>query len=121
MELFKVDKLNTAVEKLYDECIKSNFIINNELIKIEDAYDRILYEDIKSTEDVPNFDKSVVDGYAVIASDTSGATETIPTFLEVISEGQMGVEQNSVLTSGKCTYVPTGGMLPKNADAVVMI
>lgn len=121
MKLFKVDKLNDAIEKLYKECINSSFSIDKELIKIEDAYDRIIYDDIKATEDVPMFDKSVVDGYAVIASDTQGATETVPTFLDLVSEGQMGIEQKTILKSGECAYVPTGAMLPNNADAVVMI
>lgn len=121
MELFKVDKLNESVDKIYNECINSDFAVKKELIKIEEAFGRILAEDIVATEDSPMFDKSVVDGYAVIASDTSGATETIPTFLEIISVGQMGVPETVELVSGQCAYVPTGGMLPKNADAVVMI
>jgi molybdopterin molybdotransferase len=121
MELFEVDKLSESIDKIINECIDSNFVVEKELINIEDAYGRILSEDIISTEDSPMFNKSVVDGYAVIASDTSGATETIPTFLEIVSNGKMGVEQKTVLGSGQCAYVPTGGMLPENADAVVMI
>lgn len=121
MELFEVDKLNESIDKIINECNNSGFVVSKEVINIEDAYGRILAEDITSTEDSPMFDKSVVDGFAVIASDTSGATETIPTFLNIVSDGQMGVEQTASLKSGECAYVPTGGMLPKNADAVVMI
>ena len=121
MELFTVDKLNNAIDKIYNECINSDYHIDTEIIDIRDSLDRILSKDIISKEDVPGFNKSVVDGYAVIASDTNAATETIPTFLEIVGETKMGQPIDIKLKSGQTVYVPTGAMVPENADAVVMI
>ena len=90
MDLFKVDKLNIAIDKLYNECINSGYHIDTEIIDVRDALGRIIPNDILSNEDVPAFNKSVVYGYAVIASDTNAATDTIPTFLEIVGESKMG-------------------------------
>lgn len=120
-ELLKVDDLDKALEKLYKEYINYNFSIPTVKVSVKDAYDRILAEDVYAKYDVPGFDKSTVDGYAVIAKDTDGASDTIPTFLNITGEAQMGENMNLSINSGECIYVPTGAMIPKNADACVMV
>ncbi len=95
-------------------------IIQAETIDIEDSYGRILAEDIYSPEDLPGFDRSTVDGYALISEDTFGAKETSPAYLQVKGDILMGVEVNIEITRGECLRVPTGGMLPSGADAVIM-
>lgn len=62
-----------------------------------------------------------MDGYAVVAADTQGVTESIPVFLEVIEEVSIGTAPQKQIKPGQATYVPTGGMLPEGADAMVMI
>ena len=121
IDLLKVDSLDEAIDKLYNQCIDNNYIIDIEEIDVKDSYGRVLAEDIVSKIDVPEFDRSVVDGFAVIAKDTEGATESIPTFLNVVAESKMGEVCDININSGECVYVPTGAMLPKNADSCVMV
>ena len=92
-----------------------------EKITIENAVGRILCEDATAQENVPNFYRSTVDGYAVKATDTQCATDSIPTFLRIVEDVKIGYEAKSTIKSGECAYVPTGGMLPAGADAMVMI
>ena len=70
---------------------------------------------------MPGFRKSTVDGYAVMAKNTQGVTDSIPVFLEVVGEVLMGQSPGIDIRDGQAVYVPTGGMLPDGADAVVMI
>lgn len=90
-------------------------------IKIEDFYQRILSRDICSPEDLPQFARSTVDGFAVDSSDTFGAAEGLPSYLNVAGEILMGEEPSFEIKKGTLAKIATGGMLPKGADAVVMI
>ncbi len=81
----------------------------------------IAAEDVRSPEDVPPFDRSTVDGYAASYKDTSAASPSVPSILALKGESRMGEATGEVLSSGECFYVPTGGMLPAGADAVLMI
>lgn len=121
LDLLKVDSLQETIDKLYNQCVSNNFVIDTEEIDVKDAYGRVLAKDIISTVDVPEFDRSVVDGYAVLAKDTEGATESIPTFLKIVGESKMGEVCKLSINSDECVYVPTGAMLPKNANACVMV
>ena len=119
MKLLVVDTLEDARDKMMkaigDRKMKS------EKVKITEALGRVLSEDIYSINPVPDFRRSSVDGYAVMAKDTQGATESLPVFLEVVEEVLMGQGAEAVIHSGQCAYVPTGGMLPEGADAMVMV
>jgi molybdopterin molybdotransferase len=88
---------------------------------IEKSFGRVLAEDLCSPEDLPAFSRSTVDGFAVNASDTFGASETLPSYLKVLHEVVMGKEPLFGLTGGVGAKIPTGGMLPQGADAVVML
>jgi molybdopterin molybdotransferase len=92
-----------------------------ETVALEDAYGRVLAEDITAGEDIPGFTRSVVDGYAVIAADTTGAGEAMPAMLENIGRVAMGAAEERRIVPGQCCYVPTGGILPPGADAMVMV
>ncbi len=70
---------------------------------------------------IPAFRRSSVDGYAVCSKDTAGATESIPVFLKVLEEVEIGHPAVSKIEPGTCAYVPTGGMVPEGADAMVMV
>lgn len=85
------------------------------------ALGRVLFSPVESREYVPGFDRSTVDGYAVRASDTFGCSEAIPALLDQRGEIAMGEAAEKVLPAACCVYVPTGGAVPPEADAVVMI
>ncbi len=92
-----------------------------ETVALEQALGRINYDDILATEQVPNFSRSTKDGYAVRARDTFGASESLPGLLTLGEEILMGVPTSFPLGPGQASYIPTGGMLPEGADAVLMI
>jgi molybdopterin molybdotransferase len=89
-------------------------------IGIESTLNRILSRDIVSPEDLPAFTRSTMDGYAVNSSDTYGASEGMPSYLNVIGEVLMGKYADIKVNKGESTKIATGGMLPKETDAVVM-
>ncbi len=91
-----------------------------ESIAIEEAFGRVLSRDIVSPENLPGFTRSTMDGYAVASADTFGASDTMPVYLEVKGQVLMGVEPDLSIQRGESVQIPTGGMLPDGADAVVM-
>ena len=99
----------------------SGYPIETESIQLLEARGRILAEDIISPENVPAFTRSSVDGYAVFASDTFGASDAMSVQLLKSTPVEMGITTQNPLKRGDAAYIPTGGELPKNADAVVMI
>jgi molybdopterin molybdotransferase len=70
---------------------------------------------------LPGFARSTVDGYAVRAADTYGVSEGLPGYLEVTGAVRMGAEPGVTVGPGTVASMPTGGVLPPGADAVVMI
>ncbi|MGB4588003.1 MAG: gephyrin-like molybdotransferase Glp [Clostridiaceae bacterium] len=114
-----VDTLEEAREKMMKAI--GDWRLESEKVKITEALGRVLSADVYALNPVPDFRRSTVDGYAVRAKDTEGATESLPSFMEVMEEVVMGEEAKSKLKSGQCAYVPTGGMLPEGADAMVMV
>ena len=119
-----MDLLNTVtVEEAKNKILDAfNMVsLDEECINILDAVGRYLSQDIFASIDVPGFHRSTVDGYAVMSKDTFGASESVPGFLSYKGKVEMGIEANSTVESGKCYYVPTGGMLPIGCDGVVMI
>lgn len=90
------------------------------VIDIENAGGHCLSSAVRAREDVPGFDRSTVDGYAVNSRDTFGAGEGIPAILELAGEVLMGGTAPPI-TRGQCCLIHTGGMVPKGADAVVML
>lgn len=119
MKLLHVDGLEKARQKLLDAAV--GWETPAEEAGLEDACGRVLARTIQAREELPGFYRSTVDGYAVRAADTSGAGESIPAFLRLVDTVQMGQPARSSLSAGQCAYVPTGGMLPEGADAMVMI
>lgn len=119
MKLLKVDGVEETKNKM--DHYYGSIRMEKEEINSFDGLDRILAEDIYSSIDLPEFHRSTVDGYAVLSKDTFGASDSVPTFLEVAGRIEMGQSTDLRVDSGKAVYVPTGGMIPKGADAVVMI
>jgi molybdopterin molybdotransferase len=93
-----------------------------ETIPLESSVGRILATAVTADTDIPGFDRSVVDGYAVRAADTAGSGEAIPALLPCTGKITMGRHDEDVVVGpGTCAYIPTGGVLPAGADAVVMV
>lgn len=90
-------------------------------LKIEECYGRVLAEDIIANEDLPAFSRSTVDGYAVRSADTFGAKDTMPAYLAIKDEVFMGEAVAFEIAKGESAKIPTGGMLPHGADAVLML
>lgn len=89
---------------------------------IDEALGCVLAADVQSPVDVPSFDRSNVDGFAVIAEDTFGASEERPCRLQIADETlHTGVVPRTVVERGRAVAIATGGMLPRGADAVVMV
>jgi molybdopterin molybdotransferase len=118
LEFFKV-KTVEETWALIDEKITK--IGQTEIRPIHEALHYVLAETVMATENVPGFDRSTVDGYAVMARDTFGSSETMPGFLTVVGEVKMGENAANPVKRGEAIYVPTGGMIPPGADAVMMI
>ena len=119
MELFNV----IAVEEV-KPLLKQHFSrykLGTETVAVEEAVDRVLAVDIVSDLQVPAFRRSTKDGYAVRSADVSGASESEPVELKLNGEILMGTAAFTGLKHGETVYVPTGGMIPDGADALVMI
>ncbi len=96
--------------------------VDHEDVDIENALGRILAKNIVATNNVPSFDRSNYDGFAVRAADTYAANEESPQELTLCRESiASGQRPEGEVVSGSAMAIATGGMLPRGADAVVMI
>jgi molybdopterin molybdotransferase len=82
---------------------------------------RVLAEDLRSTVDLPHFNRAAMDGYAVKAKDTFGASQSQPAYLKLAGVIEMGKEAMEPLKAGEAFRISTGGMMPPESDAVVMV
>ncbi len=93
----------------------------SERVALAEAFGRVLARDVVAPDDLPAFDRSTVDGYAVRADDTTGASAGHPMELALVGEVLMGRPAPRAVGRGESLRIPTGGMLPAGADAVVML
>ena len=93
-----------------------------ERIPLAAALGRVLAADVVSQVDVPGFDRSNVDGFAVRAGDTAGASGDRPRMLRLNPEVLTpGMQPSAEVAEGTATILATGGMVPRGADAVLMV
>ena len=93
-----------------------------EQVALDAALGRVLAADVVSPVDVPSFDRSNVDGFALIADNTFGASEEVPRRVSLAGEViHTSVVPATVVRSGEAVAIATGGMMPRGADAVVMV
>ncbi len=118
MKLFNVVTIDNAID-IMSKNFKAS--LETETVNVLESLNRYLAQDIKSNINIPHFRKSLVDGYAVISKDIFLASESNPVPLKLIGESKMGNVCNIELEEETCVYVPTGGMVPYNAEGVVMI
>ncbi len=92
-----------------------------EAVNIDDASGRVLAENIVATLSIPPFNRAAMDGYAVKAKDTFNSGQFTPKVLNLIGELHAGETPRERVNAGQCIQIATGAMMPKGADAVVMV
>jgi putative molybdopterin biosynthesis protein len=96
--------------------------LGDETVMLVKALGRVLAHDVVAAVDAPPFDRSNVDGFALRAADTVGASDSAPKkFMlngEVIACGHA---PSLAVAAGTATTIATGGVIPRGADAVVMV
>ena len=99
----------------------SNYPKNTITIKAEEAFGYVISKDVVASENIPPFNRSTMDGYAVKSNVVKLASTNIPVVLTLIGESHMGKVCNLSMADNETIYVPTGGNVPNDADAVVQI
>jgi putative molybdopterin biosynthesis protein len=93
-----------------------------EEVALAEALGRVLAQDVVAPLDVPGFDRANVDGFAVRAEGTFGASEEEPRALRLSAEVlPTGVMPRQAVAPGTATAIATGAVVPRGADAVVMV
>ena len=92
-----------------------------ETIPVAGALHRIPVASLTAPHALPGFARSTVDGYAVRAADTYGVSDGLPGYLDVAGAVQMGAAPDVAVGPGTVVSMPTGGVLPPGADAVIMV
>lgn len=85
-----------------------------EYVQLEHALRRVLAEAIVSDAAFPAAPRSAMDGFAVRSADTPGR-------LTVTGEIRMGHLWSSAMAPRSAVRIPTGGVVPEGADAVIPI
>ncbi|HEX2132213.1 MAG TPA: gephyrin-like molybdotransferase Glp [Actinophytocola sp.] len=92
-----------------------------ERVPLSAALHRVPAGPVPAPGPLPGFVRSTVDGYAVRAADTYGASDGLPSYLDLLGAVRMGAAPEVAVRPGGCVAMPTGGVLPDGADAVVMV
>jgi putative molybdopterin biosynthesis protein len=96
--------------------------LERESLDLDHAWNRVLAEDLFAPLDLPGFDRANVDGFAVRADDLFAAREEEPIALRLNPEQIATGQQPQIsLQAGTATPIATGAMVPRGANAVVMI
>jgi molybdopterin molybdotransferase len=94
--------------------------LETQVLPLDQCLDRVCVNHVLAPEDLPPADRSTMDGFAVTAADTFGASQSMPGYLDIKGEVIMGESPAGSISRGTCCKIPTGGLLPAGADAVVM-
>ena len=92
-------------------------VAGSERVALRDSLGRVLAEDVISPHDVPGHDNSAMDGYALRFADLAAAGETA---LRVAGTTFAGRAFAGRLGAGECVRIMTGGVIPADADTVVI-
>ena len=95
-------------------------LTKTETVGLEAVTGRILATAVSSELDYPHEDNSAMDGYAARSIDLSAATSDRPVTLDIIEEIPAGVPPRHRLQSGQAARIFTGGILPLEADTIVI-
>ncbi|MGB3632684.1 MAG: gephyrin-like molybdotransferase Glp [Rubrobacteraceae bacterium] len=108
--------------KLIDHHEAVRLVLNNtprlsaENTLLEKAQGLVLSGDLKARFDSPPFDNSAVDGYAVRSADAEEGS-----VFQVVDEAPAGRPAQKSVGEGEAIKIFTGGVIPEDADAVVMV
>jgi len=94
---------------------------STETVPLPLALRRVPAGPVTAPHPLPGFPRSTVDGYAVRAADTYGVSDGLPGYLTVSGAVRMGAAPEEAVTPGGAIAMPTGGVIPPGADAVVMV
>ncbi len=117
--MFIVKSIEDTKKLLVQKC--QDYPLKTAKVNVEDALGHVSSETVYSTIDIPHFHRSTVDGYAVIHEIASQASQSSPVPLKPLGSVEMGKPCKDTLDENTTIYVPTGGHIPANATAVVMI
>lgn len=96
--------------------------LGDETVMLGKALGRVLAHDVVAAVDAPPFDRSNVDGFALRAADTVGASDSAPKIFTLNGEViACGHAPSLEVAPGTATTIATGGVIPRGADAVVMV
>src|SRR5215212_5811447 len=86
------------------------------LVPLMESQGLALAEDVRARFDSPPFDNSAVDGYALRSADAEAGR-----IFKVVDEAPAGRPARKRVGEGEAIKIFTGGVIPKGADAVVMV
>lgn len=109
--------IGEAQEKVLEEIP----VLGRERIHILEALGRVLAQDVDAKRDVPSADNSAMDGYCCRHEDVSGASRNNPRRLKVIGDSPAGRPFTGDISPGESVRIMTGGLVPADADTVVMV
>ncbi|HUG93514.1 MAG TPA: molybdopterin biosynthesis protein [Planctomycetaceae bacterium] len=93
-----------------------------ESVPLAAALGRVQAANVAAGVDVSGFDRSNVDGFAMRAADTFGAMDESPRRVRLNAEVlSPGASPRHAVEPGTASMIATGAMLPRGADAVVMV
>lgn len=107
--------------KLVCDSLSFPYKMRTRRMDIDNACGLRLGKDLKAPEPHPPFPRSLRDGYAVRSADVIGASPSSPVFLRKCGIVPMGGVAEEPLPHEGAMQIFTGGILPCNGDAVVML
>jgi putative molybdopterin biosynthesis protein len=110
-----------SVEQAHEIIKGLTLVRRTEKVALQYALGRTLAEDVTSRVDVPSFDRAAMDGFALIARDTYAAKEDAPARLQLLGSIEAGILPTIEVHPGQTVEIATGAMMPKGANAEVMV
>ncbi len=114
LESKELISLKQALDKLSQAIVP---IAGTERVNIKNALGRILARDIHSPINIPPERNSAMDGYALNSQDFM---PNHPFSLKVVGTSWAGKPYPGLLNTGECIRIFTGGVVPEQADSVIM-
>lgn len=95
--------------------------LGSEQVPLLRAAGRVTAKGLRATGDSPPFTRAAVDGYAIRSKSVAAAARGATIRLKIAGRVLMGRAPRALPAGSVCMAVPTGGMLPAGADAVLML
>ena len=106
---------------LVSDALGFPWYVREKILPLDAAFGLRAAREITAGEPMPPFDRSLRDGYAARSGSTAGASSASPSFLRIVGDIAMGSPPEFEISGDMAASIATGGMLPRGADAVVMI